>query len=40
MSYSHFWVDFMTLMTTINPVAVIPLYLSVTEGMKARERVT
>jgi multiple antibiotic resistance protein len=39
MSYSHFWVDFVTLMTMINPVAVIPLYLSVTEGMSARERV-
>lgn len=38
MSYTHFWVDFATLLTTINPVGVIPLYLALTEGLEARER--
>ena len=38
MSYTHFWVDFVTLLTTINPVAVVPLYLALTEGLEAQER--
>ena len=38
MSYTHFWVDFVTLVTTINPVAVVPLYLALTEGLEAQER--
>ena len=38
MIYSSFAMDFVTLLTTINPVAVVPLFLSAAEGLDEQER--
>jgi multiple antibiotic resistance protein len=35
---SSFWIDFATVLTTINPPAVVPLYLSLTKDLEQRER--
>ena len=38
MQYDTFITDFMTLLVTIEPIGVIPVYLALTGGMNAVER--
>jgi multiple antibiotic resistance protein len=38
MPYTHFWVDFATLMTTICPYSAVPWYLGLTDGLEPPER--
>ena len=39
--FTHFWIDFVTLLATMNPIAVIPTYITLTDGLAptARTRV-
>ena len=39
--FTHFWIDFVTLLATMNPIAVIPAYITLTDGLApaARTRV-
>src|SRR5262245_23857461 len=38
MPYTHFWIDFATLMTAISPLSAVPWYLSLTDGLDEPER--
>ena len=39
--FTHFWIDFVTLLAVMNPIAVIPAYITLTDGLApvARTRV-
>jgi multiple antibiotic resistance protein len=38
MIFANFWIDFVTLLVTINPICVIPLYLALTNGLSSAAR--